>query len=52
MNQHTEEIDKDIKKALNDIYLKAVNEVNITASYQHWLVYGEIKVIRKEDKPM
>ncbi len=41
--------DEETKEILNQIYKLAVDSVDALASYHHYLVFGEIKVIYKRN---
>jgi len=49
MTDIEEKANEKVKKMLHEIYLKAVEEVDAEASFQHYLVQGWIKVIRKKE---
>lgn len=49
MSEIDEQANEKFKKMLQEIFLKAVEEVDTQASFEHYLVHGFIKVIRKEN---
>ena len=38
------------KKAIYDIIAKHIETLDILASYQHYMVFGEVKLIEKDKK--